>query len=257
MVRVAHPHRSWQRWRRHIRRASIQTVTAGPAAGLRIAGTFSSADYAAEANELPVQEAIASLLRPGDVFFDIGANVGFFSLIAARCVGSEGRVFAFEPVPDIAAQLVTNAGLNGFTNITVLPFAIADRDGSMNLQTTRHPGGATLEGFGTPGDRTGVITVTGRSLDSLVSEGAIPPPNVIKVDVEGAESAVLRGATALLSSAHPAVVYELDAATEGELQAKKMEVKARLDAASYELTQLPSSYGESHLVRHFVARYER
>ncbi|MGE0600065.1 MAG: FkbM family methyltransferase [Dehalococcoidia bacterium] len=253
-TRLVHPRRSWHRWRHSSGRPAIATIRSGPAAGLRIRSEFASADYGHEENELPVQEAIASLLKPGDVFYDVGANVGFFSLLAARQVGQAGRVFAFEPLPEIGASLVKNAGLNGFDTIQLLPYAVADRDGRANLQTTSHPGGATLEGFGTPGDRTGTVSVGVRTLDGLLGSGIISKPNVIKIDVEGAEAAVLRGAARIISE-HPVLVYELDAATAEELDAKRAEVEEELRRAGYSISELDRSYGALDLVRHFLATH--
>lgn len=231
-----------------------ETINTGPAQGLRLPRRLASAHYAESPNELPVQEAVAQALRPGDVFFDVGANVGLFSLIASRIVGPTGTVIAFEPIPEIAGQLEANASINSLRNIQVLQIAVADRDGEMRLQTTAHPGGATLEGFGVPYDRTGTISVQTRTVDSLIAEGAIPPPNVVKIDVEGAEAAVLRGMPNVLASGRPTFVFELDAADDEELRSKRLEVESIFASAGFESSELPLSYGGNHLVRHFVAR---
>src|SRR5918994_1204228 len=98
--RVARRLIDWIRWH-----GTTRTVLRGPAAGLRISTGNSSANYAEGTNELPVQHAVEELLRKGDTFFDIGANVGFFSLLAARRVGTHGKVVAFEVVPEIATTL--------------------------------------------------------------------------------------------------------------------------------------------------------
>ncbi|MGE3077140.1 MAG: FkbM family methyltransferase [Dehalococcoidia bacterium] len=199
-----------------------------------------------------MQEAIASLLGPGDVFYDIGANVGFFSLVASRIVGPAGAVYAFEPLPEIAGAFEENLRLNNVSNVRVLRLAVSDRDGTARIQTTAHPGGATLEGYGTPGDTTGVITVETRTIDTLVQELGLRRPSVVKIDVEGAEAAVLRGMPALLSD-HPVIVYELDGATADELETNRQEVELELRRTGYEISELPRSYGGTHLVRHYVA----
>jgi FkbM family methyltransferase len=241
---------------RKARDGRYETINTGPAAGLRLPRRLASAHYAEAPNELPVQQAIAAELRPGDVFFDVGANVGFFSLIASRIVSPTGTVVAFEPVPEIAHQLEANARINGLKNIRVLNMAVAERDGEMRLQLTAHPGGATLEGFGRPHDRTGTISVPARTLDSLIAIGEVPAPSVIKIDVEGAEAAVLVGATATLAKHHPALIYELDASTTSEIEAKAAEVGKLLHSAGYVTKPLPRSYSGEHLVLHFLAQRE-
>ena len=95
-------------------------VAEGEAAGLKLVTRSGDQNFARGTYEQPVQDAVASNLLPGDVFYDVGANIGFFSLIAARCVDVSGRVYAFEPVPRNAAAIVRNAKLNGFNRIEVL-----------------------------------------------------------------------------------------------------------------------------------------
>ena len=77
----------------------IGTLSIGVGAGLRIDPSTSNPDYATGANELPVQQALAQYLSPGAVFYDVGANIGFLTIIGARLVEPHGRVYAFEPVP--------------------------------------------------------------------------------------------------------------------------------------------------------------
>ena len=80
-------------------------MSSGVAAGSRFCAGPSNPEYGSGSNELPVQEAIKNLLRPGEVFYDIGANVGFFTIIAGRLVGPTGSIVAFEPV---ASQLLAS-----------------------------------------------------------------------------------------------------------------------------------------------------
>ena len=81
---------------------------------------MSNPEYAIGNNELPVQEAIEGWLQPGDIFYDIGTNVGFFMVIAARKVGKNGHVYAFEPLPANVEVIRHNIMMNGFKNITLL-----------------------------------------------------------------------------------------------------------------------------------------
>jgi FkbM family methyltransferase len=236
-----------QRWR-------MPRVAAGPAAGLRISRAGASADYARGTNELPVQVALFDLLAPGDVFLDIGANVGFFSLLAARAVRPVGQVYAAEPVPANAEQIRRGARRNRL-RIDVLELAITDRAETTTLQLAIHPGGAAVASAAAPPDPAGTIDVETDTVDRLVSSGRIRVPSVVKIDVEGAETEVLRGMAATLASHRPAVICEIDGADQGALDRKRSEVTAVLEAAGYRIDPLDPSYeGSEWLVEHVVAR---
>jgi predicted methyltransferase len=97
----------------------VRTIRRGIGSDLKINTKNSSGDYQSGTNEYPVQQVLARYLKTDDVFYDIGANIGFFSLIAARLVGPSGHVYAFEPVPDSILILKENILLNYFKNITV------------------------------------------------------------------------------------------------------------------------------------------
>ena len=92
-------------------------VLSGVASGLKFNSGPASAAYALGRNERPVQEALATYLQPGDVFYDVGANVGFFTIVGAKLVGTAGRVYAFEPVAANAGQVHHNAAINGFEHV--------------------------------------------------------------------------------------------------------------------------------------------
>ena len=83
--------------------------------------------------EPAIQEVLAEKLKPGMVFYDLGANIGFFSLLAARLVGATGKVFSFEPDPEIAGRLRRNIARNGFTNATVVQAGIWSASGNVNF----------------------------------------------------------------------------------------------------------------------------
>lgn len=148
------------------------------------------------------EAALRRLLRPGMNVVEVGANVGYFTLTIAHVVGPRGSVAAFEPDPVLAQIVRDNAEINGFADrVTVHEKAVADAQGEIRFFTThRHRGnGSILEGFeqlpGNPEDRRVEIVVPSVRLDDAF---AANPPDVIKIDAEGAESAVLRGARGLL-----------------------------------------------------------
>ncbi|MGE3619305.1 MAG: FkbM family methyltransferase [Acidimicrobiia bacterium] len=229
-------------------------VQGGPGRGLRIGRAEASADYRAGTNELAVQTALADVLRPGMDFLDVGANVGFFTMLAARIVGPAGRAVAIEPVPANVAQVRANARRNRLSNVEVLEMAAGDAVGTTTLVLAAHPGGAAIASAGDPPDATGTIDVEVTTVDALVAAGRIPAPAVVKVDVEGAEAAVLRGMAATLAEHRPVVLVEIDHGDRDGLSAKRVENVALLEAAGYQIRWLDPSYDEADwLVEHFVA----
>ena len=112
---------------------SVQTedgvISHGPGAGLRFNPAGANPGYALGTTEPVMQGKVAELLAPGSVFYDIGANVGFFSVIAGRRVGKDGMVYAFEPVPANADALAHNIAINGFSNIELIRAAVSSTTG--------------------------------------------------------------------------------------------------------------------------------
>ncbi len=253
-------------WARRIRRLAgktkrlvmarrVVTVRTGPAAGLRIGLHLASADYGAGTNESPVQQVFVDHLRPGQVVYDIGANVGFFALLGARLVGVDGAVHAFEASPRCARALERNKARNHFEQISIHPVAVRGRAGPVELFQGRHPGGATVSERDRPADLRSVAIVPGLTIDGLVDQQGLPPPNLVKIDVEGAEVEVIRGMSALIERHHPVVVCEIDDRTEGALDAKRRQVTDALEDLGYELADLQPSYsGSRSLVVHLLAR---
>ena len=94
--------------------SETRAIADGEAAGLKLFAHGAQPDFAKGIYEMPIQRTIAGSLDDGDCFYDVGANIGFFSLIAARRVGETGKVYAFEPVHRNAAGIERSAELNGF-----------------------------------------------------------------------------------------------------------------------------------------------
>jgi len=140
--------------------------------------------------ERAVWGAVLKELRPNDVFWDVGASMGFYSLLAAHFPGV--KVAAFEPHPATVKRLRENVMLNKKSNITVLEVALSDADRRawfepVDPELTR---GTAHLGSGKAG---GAIEVELRRGDSLVASGVLAGPDVIKIDVEGAEHLVVKG----------------------------------------------------------------
>ena len=160
----------------------------------------------------PTPEATVarSLLRAGDTFLDVGANHGSYSLMAAPAVRG-GRVLAFEPQPRLASLLRASFGANRFRHASVYEVACADREGEATFYVPRAMSGigGLYEGFSGGRDRRR-LTVRLRRLDDLLAGETIPGRVVMKLDVEGSELAVLRGAEAFLRDRLPLVLMELN-----------------------------------------------
>ncbi len=137
-----------------------------------------------------------NLVKEGNIVFDIGANVGFYTLLASVLVGLEGKVFAFEPVPKNLFYLKEHLRINHITNVTVIEAAVSDSRGTALFDK----GPSSSMGHISPN---GVLKVKTVSLDELISQEKIPAPHYMKIDVEGAEMLVLSGAKSILANVHP------------------------------------------------------
>ena len=192
-------------------------VPSGRAGGLRLAkrhlpvahahlGSLAYGDL-----ETSVQEAMRRHLGPGDVFYDVGANLGFFALLGAVFVDPRagGWVYAFEPAPDNATAIRENAALNGLDNLTVIEKAASSETGTARLQIVDDQSWSKLEAYGEHPHTERVLDVPTVALDDLVSAGEIRPPTAVKIDVEGAEVAVLEGMRETLAQHRPAIICEL------------------------------------------------
>jgi len=169
---------------------------------LWVAGCF-------EPNELAL---LARLVRSGDTVVDVGANVGLYTLAAARLVGGEGRVIAIEPSSRERAALEHNVRLNNLAGVTIDGRALGSRAGTvvLRLAEARHGGQNTLgepvyEGVHLSGSEEVAMT----TLDDLVEETGLGAISVVKIDVEGAEHEVLLGGRRCLDRFRPVILMEL------------------------------------------------
>jgi FkbM family methyltransferase len=158
--------------------------------------------------EFAVTHLLRKYLEPGDVFVDVGANVGYYSVLAGGVVGRTGRVFAFEPNPRVRARLERNVALNSMAGfVEVRPQAASVSDGMVHLVEPDSPSNDGLAFVDTRADAAG-IEVQAVRLDG-VPDLLGRRPTLLKVDVEGGEPDVFRGASGLLRSADaPSVLFE-------------------------------------------------
>jgi len=187
----------------------VARVVSGPLrGGLLAMPTLQRPSFALGTFESHVVAAMRAHVRPGGVAYDVGANIGYHTLVLGKLVGSRGTVFAFEPAPRELGVLRHNLRINRQQQVRVIPSALADEPGSLQFATFDYSGIGHLAGETEPADAT-ILTVPVSTLDDFIYGDGNPPPDFIKIDVEGAEARVLLGATRLLSSVRPAIVCEV------------------------------------------------
>jgi FkbM family methyltransferase len=225
VVEIRHGHAAGLLWRRHHRYVNGYWI-----------GQY----------ELPVQEALKRELKPGHTFFDIGANAGFFTLVAARLVGASGRCIAFEPSRDNCASIREQIAVNSLCHCCVVREAISDRVGSAFFSFAAN-GSATAH-LGEPGkgERQSAVKVT--TLDGACAR--FGKPDFIKMDIEGAEVPALKAAFHTLRNLRPGWLIELHGSE------CEREVKLLLREAGYAFFDLQGiALNPSRILpNHFIAR---
>ena len=161
-----------------------------------------------------VWDSLSVALPKGAVFLDVGAHIGTFTLKAAREVGPGGKVVAFEPNPETAALLRDNLSANHLDNVTVEAIACTDKEQQLTLfaAPVNNTGASSLSHVNAEyGDSAALkpFQVRGRPIDDVVKELNLTRVDAIKIDVEGAELQVLRGAVETLKRFHPKIVLEM------------------------------------------------
>lgn len=153
---------------------------------------------------------MTGLLRPGDVAVDVGAHVGYYSLLMRSLVGAAGAVYAAEPMPQSFAALTGNVGLNGYGNVHCAELAIGDRDGEARFVLDAANEGESHLAAGSDAVGAGTIAVRCMTLDSWLA-GLTHAPRLLKLDAEGCEAAILQGGRRLFRELAPeAVVCEIN-----------------------------------------------
>ncbi len=186
------------------------TIEKGPARGLWILlDARSAGDLRRGDREPGVQEILRQRLGPGKVFYDVGANAGFFALLAARFGEGSAKIYAFEAAPDVVSRLKRTIERNALAEVTVVEAAVWSEIGEVTfdqgLGSPDRMVGHVIEGSSEPlGDCVRVPAIT---LDDFARTA--PAPDVVKCDVEGAEVGVFRGALGLLATKRPSVICEV------------------------------------------------
>ena len=169
-------------------------------------------------------------ILPNDIVFDIGANIGIYSIHAAK---KAAKVYSFEPDPGFRSRLSKNISINEAKDrISIIEWAVSDSLGEVTLYTDGEAGSSpSLKKVGERGE----VEVNMNSLDTAINEGLIQPPNLVKMDIEGAEILALRGMKNLLTSnnAPRSIFIELHPVFLKRFDSSIKECKRLLESANY------------------------
>jgi FkbM family methyltransferase len=171
--------------------------------------------------EKEIQTIFTEYLKPEAVVYDVGANIGFFALLAARLVGSRGHVFAFEPDPDNSSRLQENIEANSLKHVSVISSPVWSSNTRVFFvrssdHSTRFVGSVRMPGVGTEGFYEQAVT-----LDNFAKHH--PAPDFIKMDIEGGEAQALAGASGLFTQAKPLLLLEVHTREAQEYSEKWLE----------------------------------
>ena len=187
---------------------------------------------------------IAKVCPPGGTVMDVGANLGDWTLPMAKAVGPAGRVFAFEPIPFVAESVRKTLRINGFSNAAVVETALSDSQGEAPFSVIHDENEALnirCSGFGIDDLGGFQITVSMTTLDAFAEAEKLERLDFIKVDVEGHESAVFKGAVNCLDKFRPTIVFE--AGFPHETEADRQSIRDTLAGAGYSLVGMLIEHG--------------
>ena len=153
--------------------------------------------------EYGLTNLIRRTLQPGHTFIDIGAHVGYYTVMAGTLVGAGGSVHSFEPIPEIYSRLQENVALNRLNNVRANEAAICDKDGDLEIFLPKAGNTGTGSIVRQPNSSETSIRCPAMTLDSYVRREAIERIRLIKLDIEGGELCALHGMKGLLSSPQP------------------------------------------------------
>ncbi len=191
---------------------SVVKVQAGALKGARLElDLHSEKDYWLGTYELDLQDAIHRLIAPGSIVYDVGANIGYVSLLLSRQVGENGKVIAIEALPVNGQRMQRNFSLNAFAgNITPMHAAVVDKQRKVKFLV--HASTSMGKADGSAGRDElykDELEVNGISLDNFIFEQKNPRPAAVKMDIEGGEVLAVRGMSRMLTELKPLLLIEL------------------------------------------------
>jgi FkbM family methyltransferase len=229
------------------RQGLARVVNGEKAIRIRPAHRYLRADLEAQ-----VVHFLKSAIHGGEIVLEVGANIGFFTVLLARWVGPAGRIYAFEPTPKTRDVLLDHLNLNEVNGrVVVSPVAIGDREGRAFLSMNGTSGANSLTRFSS--DDTVEVAVT--TIDTFCTENSIAP-SLIKIDIEGFEFHALRGAKKTLARHRPAVLLELHPMNWSDIGVSSRELVDLLGELRYRLIPLENQADPLHQYGHVVLQPE-
>jgi FkbM family methyltransferase len=177
---------------------AVMPVLQGPLRGKKWIVGAGNHGYWLGSYEMEKCRRFAEAVPPGGVVFDLGANVGYYTLISAVRAGPRGRVFAFEPLPRNLEFLRRHLALNRIENAAVVEAAVSDRSGTVRFEEDASTSKGRI-------GEAGGLEVRSVALDDWVVREGHPAPDLLKIDIEGAEFLALHGARGILARSHPPI----------------------------------------------------
>lgn len=219
---------------------TIVKVAAGGLAGYRLElDLHTEKDYWLGTYEAELQKALRRFVRPGMTAYDVGANIGYISLLLARRVGDAGRVVAVEALPVNIERLRRNLALNDLEGrVQVLDAAVVDKPGAVTFLVHASTSMGKVQGSAGRDNEAYQqhLRVEGVTLDEIVYRRGYPLPDVVKMDIEGGEALAIRGMSRLLREAPPVLLIEMHGHEAGRVVAQA------LLAAGYTFLRMARGY---------------
>jgi FkbM family methyltransferase len=181
-----------------IPRQMVMPVMQGPLRGKKWIVGSGNHGYWLGSYELEKRSLFVTMVPAGGVVYDLGANVGYYTLLSSVLAGPQGRVYAFEPLPRNLNYLKRHLALNRIGNATVIEAAVAERGGTVRFEEDASTSKGRIGAEGT-------LEVRSVGLDELAARERMPRPDLLKIDIEGGEFLALRGARKILADSHPAI----------------------------------------------------
>ena len=193
---------------------------------------------------------------------DVGANVGEITLVCSKLVGSGGHVLAFEPVERILKSLTKNVAANAIRNVSIFPLGLADHDGSATIYEScgqgasddEHHGLGSLYGKSDEHRSLGVIKLA--RLDRICEELTIRRIDLIKIDIEGAELACLRGAKDIISLMRPRIIIEIQEYSSSRAGYEQGDILDFLSLYGYEFYSIDAKGRTTPLLKESLGAYQ-
>ncbi len=189
-----------------LKKDCFRTIRSGVLRNVRWSMDVRDLDYLLGTYEFAGISALVQNLRTGDSFYDIGANVGYYSIAASKIVGEKGIVFSFEPLPKNVQLLRKHLKVNKIENVYPIEYAVSNKRGNIEFSNSNNLAANTYVATSGIYNNESTIAVKSVTIDDFVESNSAPLPDFIKIDVEGAESDVLEGALMTLQVNYPHIL---------------------------------------------------